>query len=236
MTIDDAAHYTPEQRASIVASYPAHEREARSKGIPTMGSGRIFPVSDESILCDPFPIPKHWAEIGGLDFGWDHPTAAARIAWDRDNDRYYVVSDYRVREATPVIHAAALKAWGDWLPWAWPHDGLNDTAAGKNLSEQYRAQGLNLLNDRATFEDGSNSVEAGVLMMLDLMQTDRFKVFSTCGAMMDEIRLYHRKDGKIVKERDDVISAARYALMMKRFAETKRNRSGWAQPTNKWVA
>ena len=31
MTIDDAEHYTPEQRAAIVASYPAHEREARAR-------------------------------------------------------------------------------------------------------------------------------------------------------------------------------------------------------------
>jgi hypothetical protein len=29
---------------------------------------------------------------------------------------------YRVSEATPVIHAAALKAWGN-LKWAWPKDG-----------------------------------------------------------------------------------------------------------------
>lgn len=151
MTIDDAEHYTPEQRAAIIASYPAHEREARAKGIPTMGSGRIFPVTDESILCEPFSIPKHWANICGLDFGWDHPTAAAHVVIDRDTDRHYIVADYRVREQTPILHAAALKAWGDWLPWSWPHDGLNDTAVGKNLSEQYRSHGLNLLPERATF-------------------------------------------------------------------------------------
>jgi hypothetical protein len=33
-------------------------------------------------------------------------------------------------------------------------------------------------------------------------------------------RLYHRKDGKVVKELDDLMSATRYALMMIRFAET----------------
>ncbi|HEY6019152.1 MAG TPA: terminase family protein, partial [Candidatus Paceibacterota bacterium] len=47
MTIDDVDHYTPEQRAAIIASYPAHEREARAKGIPTMGSGRVFPIDEE---------------------------------------------------------------------------------------------------------------------------------------------------------------------------------------------
>lgn len=227
MTIDDALHYTPEERAKIIASYPAHERDARTKGLPTMGSGLIFPVVEEDITVEPFEIPAQWVQIGGLDFGWDHPTAGAHLAWDRDADVVYLVKDYRQRQATPVFHAAALKAWGTWLPWSWPHDGNNDTAAGENLSKQYGDQGLNMLPERATFEDGSNSVEAGLMDMLDRMLTGRFKVFRTCGSWLEERRLYHRKDGKIVKERDDVISASRYALMMLRFACTKPNDKSW---------
>lgn len=235
MTIDDAEHYTPEERDRIIASYPAHEREARTKGIPSLGSGRIFPVEESLIACEPFEIPKHWVQIGGLDFGWDHPTAAACLAWDRDADVIYVTKGYRQRQATPVIHAAAVKPWGAWLPWAWPHDGNNDTAAGENLAAQYRAQGLNMLQERATFEDGSNSVEAGLMEMLDRMLTGRWKVFSTVGEFFEEFRLYHRKDGKIVKERDDLLSACRYAMMSKRFARVKpsvqqapKRRNGWA--------
>ena len=234
MTIEDAEHYTAEERAKIIASYPAHEREARTKGIPTMGSGLIFPVLEEDIVVDPFEIPKHWVQIGGLDFGWDHPTAAACLAWDRDADVVYLTKDYRQRQATPIIHAAALKPWGAWLPWAWPHDGNNDTAAGENLSKQYREQGLNMTPERATFTDGTNSVEAGLMDMLDRMQTGRFKVFKTCGAWLEERRLYHRKDGKVVKERDDVISASRYALMMLRFAETER-RAETVIPQRNWI-
>lgn len=218
MTIDDAEHYSPEERARIIASYPAHEREARTKGIPSLGSGLIFPVIEEDIVVQPFAIPAHWTQIGGMDFGWDHPSAFAHLAWDRDADVLYLTKTYRKREATPVIHAAAVKPWGVWLPWAWPHDGNNDTAAGKNLATQYREQGLNMLPERATYEDGSNSVEAGLMEMLDRMLTGRFKVFSTCGEFLEERRMYHRKDGKVVKERDDTISAARYAVMMKRFA------------------
>lgn len=221
MTIEDAEHFTAEERRRIIDSYPAHEREARTKGIPTMGSGLIFPVLEEDIVVDPFDIPAHWAQIGGLDFGWDHPTAAAHIAWDRDADVVYLVKDYRHRQATPIFHAAALKAWGSWLPWAWPHDGNNDTAAGENLSKQYGEQGLGMLPERATFPDGSNSVEAGLMQMLDRMLSGRFKVFRTCGAWLEERRLYHRLDGKVVKERDDAISASRYAIMMLRFAKVK---------------
>jgi hypothetical protein len=132
MTIDDAEHYTPEQRQAIIDSYPAHEREARVKGIPSMGSGRVFPVEEEQITCEPFKIPDHWPQINGLDFGWDHPFAAMNIAWDRDADVVYVCKEYAQRETTPVNHSAAIKPWGDWIPCAWPHDGLqHDKGSGQ---------------------------------------------------------------------------------------------------------
>lgn len=219
MTIDDADHYTPEQRAEIIAGYPEHEREARAKGVPILGSGRIFPLADGAVSCAAFEVPEHWAQIGAIDFGWTHPTAAVKLAWDRDNDAIYVTACHRLKEATPVMHAATLKPWGDWLPWAWPHDGNNDTAAGENLSAQYRAEGLKMLPGRATFEDGTNSVEAGLIAMLTRMQTGKLKVFSHLNDWFEEFRLYHRKDGKVVKEFDDLMSATRYGMMMIRAAQ-----------------
>lgn len=222
MTIEDAAHYTPEQRAAIIASYPEHERDARTRGVPVMGSGRVFPIAEERITCAPFAIPEHWPQLNGLDFGYDHPFAAMNTAWDRESDCFYLCKEYRQKEATPVIHAAAIKPWGEWVPCAWPHDGLqHDKGSGSALRDQYAAQGLKMLAERATSPDGGFGVEAAVLEMLDRMQTDRLKVFSTCGGWLGEFRLYHRKDGIIQKLRDDLISAGRYALMMRRFAQTK---------------
>lgn len=230
MTIDDAEHYTPEQRAAIIASYPAHEREARTKGIPTLGSGRIFPIEEELIKIDPFDIPRHWPQICGIDFGWDHPSAAVKLAWDRDLDIIYVIAAHRQKEQTPLLFASTVKPWGDWLPWAWPHDGLqHDKGSGEALKEQYKAQGLNMLADKATHPpaqgepegSGGNGVEAGVLDMLDRMQTGRLKVFGNLNDWFQEFRMYHRKDGKIVKLDDDLMSATRYANMMKRFAVIK---------------
>lgn len=227
-TIDDAVPYiySRERADEIIAGYPEHEREARAKGIPILGSGRIFPVSAESITVDAFPIPKHWVHLGGIDFGWDHPTAAVKAAWDRDADVIYVTNAYRKREATPLIHAAALKPWGDTLPWAWPHDGLqHDKGSGEEIAQQYRGQGLDMLPEKATFEDGSNGVEAGLMEMLDRMQTARLKVFRHLADWFEEFLLYHRKDGKVVKEYDDLMAATRYAIMMKRFATLLRSKS-----------
>jgi hypothetical protein len=181
MTIDDAEHYSPEERAKIIASYPAHEREARAKGIPTLGSGLIFPVLEEEIICKPIAIPSIWPQINGLDFGYDHPFGAVNLAWDRDADIVYVCKNYRSRQTTPIIHAASIKPWGDWIPCAWPHDGLqHDKGSGEELAKHYRTQGLNMLEERATWEDGGNGVEAGISDMLDRMLTGRWKVFETC--------------------------------------------------------
>lgn len=221
MTIEDAEHYTPEERARIVASYPAHEREARAKGIPTLGSGRVFPITEESISVEPMPIPANWVQLGGMDFGYDHPFGAVKLAWDREADVLYVTAAYRQREATPVIHSAALRPWGNWLPWAWPHDGLqHDKGSGEQLAEQYRQQGLEMLPERATFDDGTNGLEAGVSEMLDRMQTGRLKVFSHLHEWFEEFRMYHRENGRIVKLHDDLLSATRYAMMMRRFARS----------------
>lgn len=221
MTIDDAEHYTPEQRAAIIASYPEHEREARAKGIPILGSGRVFPIAEEGIKIPAFPIPPHWPRIVGLDFGIDHPTAAVWLAWDRDSDTLYVTDAYRVKDASIAIHAAAIRARGDWIPVAWPHDGLQrDKGSGEQLATQYKNHGLSMLANRATFDDGSNGVEAGIAEMLTRMQTMRFRVFSHLQDWFEEFRLYHRKDGMIVKDGDDLLAATRYALMMRRFAKT----------------
>jgi phage terminase large subunit-like protein len=222
MTIEDAEHYTPEERARIIASYPEHEREARAKGVPTLGSGRVFPVTEESIREEQPSIPKHWSRLCGLDIGWDHPTAAVWIAWDRDADVIHVYDCYRVKEQTPVVHAAALNARGKWIPVAWPHDGLqHDPGSGITIAQQYRDNGANLLKEKATFPDGSNGLEAGIMDMLDRMKTGRFKVAAHLNDWWEEFRLYHRKDGEIVKVGDDLMAASRYALMMLRFAAVK---------------
>ena len=221
MTISDALHISAEDREKIIAGYPLHEREARTLGVPMLGSGRVFPVAEEKIVEEAFSIPKHWPRIVGLDFGWDHPTAAAWIAWDRDSDIAHVYDVYRVREETAVVHAAAIRARGDWIPVSWPHDGLQtEKSGGETLAAQYKKLGLRMLSQQARFEDGGNSVEAGVMDMLNRMQTGRLRVAAHLAEWFEEFRMYHRKDGRLVKEHDDVLCATRYALMMLKSART----------------
>ena len=234
MTIDDVQHYSDEEKKKIIASYPAHELEARTKGIPVLGSGRIFPVPEETIACEHREFPSHWPRIGGMDFGWDHPFAAVELVRDRDTDTVYVARTHRLKEATPILHAAAIRPWGKELRWAWPRDGRRETleGAGIALAEQYKTQGLNMLHEHAQFEDGSVSVEAGLMDMLTRMQTGRFKVFKELNDWWEEFRFYHRKDGLVVKEGDDLMAATRYAVMMLRYASTSKSYRDFRRPLN----
>jgi phage terminase large subunit-like protein len=228
MTIDDVEHYSDVEKQKIIASYPAHEAEARVKGIPVLGSGRVFPVAEETIACEHRDLPSHWPRIGGMDFGWDHPFAAVELVWDRDADVVYVSRTHRLREASPIIHAATFREWGKELRWAWPRDGNRETleGAGIALAAQYRAQGLNLLHEFSHYVEGTGqksvSVEAGLMDMLQRMESGRFKVFKHLNDWFEEFRLYHRKDGKVVKEGDDLMAATRYAIMSLRHASTAK--------------
>src|SRR6516164_829965 len=226
MIIDDAQHFDDKERAQIIASYPEHEREARTKGVPTMGSGRVFLTNEEKLLVDPFDIPAHFLRWGGMDFGWTHYSAFVEMAWDRDQDVIYILRTLRLREQTPIEHAAAVRSWN--LVWAWPKDGRRSSleGAGIALAAQYTAAGLDMMHAHATFDDERGvSVEAGLMEMADRMRGDRWKVFKGANdGWLEEYRLYHRNlDGRLVAENDDAISASRYGLMMRRHART----AGW---------
>jgi hypothetical protein len=67
----------------------------------------------QSVRMQSDPGPKHWFQIVGIDFGWEHPFAATRNAWDKDNDVWYVVASYCEAKATPPIHVAAIKPRGE---------------------------------------------------------------------------------------------------------------------------
>ena len=63
--------------------------------------------------------------------------------------------------------------------------------------------------------------ETAIMAMLTRMQMGKLKVFKHLNDWFEEFRLYHRKDGKVVKEGDDLMAATRYGIMMLRFASTK---------------
>lgn len=226
---NDAPHLSDEDKTRLAASYRAHERKARTEGIPMMGEGAVFPVNDDQISIQPFEIPKHWARIKGIDFGIaeGHPAAGAEIAWDRDQDVIYVIDCYRKSHEEAPYHVAWLNKSNKDVPVAWPHDGMNrEKVGGRILADAYRSHGANMLAKSARYKvagesddkGGPQPVEPIVEEVLERMMTGRFRVFAHLSEWFEEKRSYHRKDGLIVARRDDILKATFYAIMMRRYA------------------
>jgi phage terminase large subunit-like protein len=221
MSIEDALHIKPEDRQKIIDGYLPHEREARVRGIPLLGSGAILNMP-ESAVIEPaiMQVPVYWRKIWGIDYGIGHPFGAALILWDTDADIIHVHHAFRMPDAMPINHASAMKPVGADVPVAWPKDGTQrEKSSGTALQEFYGREGLKMLHEHATWPDGSDSTEAGVLEIQEREKNGKIKYASHLVELLEERRFYHRKDGQIVKIKDDILSAVRVAIMMKRFAK-----------------
>jgi len=226
-TWDDAPHMDANQRAMIEAQYPEHQRLARTQGVPMLGEGRIFTTPENNFIIDPIPIPPHWARIQGIDFGGveNHPHAIASLAWDRDTDTVYLYDVWRQQGKTRD-HAHAVNARSEWIPVAWPHDGMvHDRGSGVRLYRAYRDDyHVNMLSKSARYknpEGGAQPQWPIIETMRDRLDAGKLRVFRTCKPWLEEYRSYHMKDGKIVAKRDDTIKASMYAMMMLRYARSQ---------------
>lgn len=204
---DDVPHITEQDKIDIGAGMLPHERDARAKGIPSLGSGAIYPVPEEDVFIKPFKLPDYFPRAYGLDVGWKC-TAAIWGAWDRDNDIIYAYSEHFRGHAEPAVHATAIKARGSWIKGAIdPASRGRSQVDGKQVLEKYEQNGLKL-------EMAVNAVEAGLLEVYQRLSTGRLKIFSTLGKLQSEYRIYRRNDkGLIVKENDHGLDALRYLVM-----------------------
>lgn len=238
-TWDDAPHMNHERREQALLAIPSHQREMRSKGVPLMGSGLVYQVPETEIICEPFEIPTYWPRIAAVDFGIGHDFAASWLAWDRDRDCVYLYDCHAKPGQLISENVSQLNRRGNWIPVIWPHDGLNrEPKSGKPYADLYREEGANMWhmqfsNPPTLGEEegkGGNSVEFGIAEILSRMQGGRFKVFKHLEPWLAEFRMYHRDDGKIVKQYDDLMDATRYACLSLRHATTQTLKIKRVQP------
>jgi phage terminase large subunit-like protein len=204
---DDVPHLSETDKAILLASIPPFQRDARTKGIPQLGAGAVYPVPESEYLCDVFEIPKHWKRFYALDVGWAR-TAALWFAIDPDTQIKYLYYEHYKGESEPSIHAQGIKMPGNWI------HGVIDTAArgrsqidGENLMQMYTDLGLHL-------HDANKSVETGLYKAWEQLSIGQIKVFRTLKNFMDEIRIYRRDEkGKIIKTKDHLMDCFRYGIM-----------------------
>ncbi len=202
---DAAAHLTKESREELWSSIPEYQRDARSKGIPQVGSGAIFPVPESDIVVEPVKIGANWPRGFGMDPHWTF-TSCAWFAQDPETLTCYMYDEYQREKQAVGVHAAAIKSRGEWLVGAIDKASDQTEGDGEKLLEMYTRAGLKVVKSSA-----NKGVDAGLQDMLDAMLEGRFKVFKTCQKWIKEFRVYRRNDkGQIVKKADHLIDASRY--------------------------
>lgn len=203
---DDVPHLDEAWKRETENATPPYLREARKRGIPTAGAGKVYPVEEELFVIKPVPILPHWRRVFGFDHGW-HNTAAVWAAYDKDEDVVYIYSDYKRGEVPIDLHAMAIRARGEWIPGVGDAAARGDAQTGEQIIHMYKARGVNLTLP-------NKAVDAGIQEVLSRICNGRLKVFNTCQRWLDEFRLYsYDEKGNIKKTNDHIMDATRYLCM-----------------------
>jgi phage terminase large subunit-like protein len=221
---EEARHISAERREELAANYLETEREARLEGTPQLGAGPVFPLELLPTAIRNFDansIPSWARRVVGIDFGYDHPFAAVYIAWAHDTGQVWVIDSFRMERSSALYHVQRIHSMtqGARIPIAWPHDGhTHDKGSGLSLSMQYKGFGANMMPSHAqNHGTNSNALEPALEEIRELFYTGKLSIAGHNGELVEELRNYHRdSDFRVVKQMDDLVSAFRYAVMMRR--------------------
>jgi phage terminase large subunit-like protein len=219
---DDAPWLTEDAKKQMLDDTEPHLRAARSRGIPAMGSGNVYPIPFEEISVTPFKIPNHYKRMFAMDVGWNR-TAVLWAAQDPDTGTIYVYDEHYIGQQEPAMHAAAIRGRGEWIT------GVIDPASrgrsqvdGQQLMSIYKNDlGLKLF-------PAKNEVDSGIAAVWQGFSAGKLKIFSHLSNFAKEYVIYRRdKNGKIIKEKDHLMDCLRYIMNnQKRFDVKRTNLTG----------
>lgn len=187
------AQLSLEERRRMAASYLPSELPARTKGLPSIGSGMVWPVQESDIVVPAFAVPEDWPRLISLDPGFEHGTGALLGALDQEADALYIAADHWKRQEHTAIHAAKIHAWGDWIPVAIDYASGINVDDGEAVKAKYRKVMRNPIHN------ANKAFSAGGGEVYDRMCDGRFFVMDTCRLWLGQFRQYVRgENGKIV--------------------------------------
>jgi phage terminase large subunit-like protein len=203
----DVPHLDEEEKQKLIANTPAYQIRARTDGEPSLGSGAIYPISEEDITCDTIEIPDSWRRVFAMDVGWKR-TAVLWAAENPGNGQLVIYDEHYQGQGEPASHAQAIQARGSWIK------GVIDPAClgssqidGRRLMQMYVELGLDLA-------PAENTVEAGITEVWQALVGGRIKVQRHIANFLREFRKYHRDEkGHIVKADDHLMDCLRYLWM-----------------------
>jgi phage terminase large subunit-like protein len=208
---DDVPHLTKEAREAAMAQMSPHLVEAKTKGIPYLGEGRIFYFDLQPFIEPSFEIPEHFERCFAVDPG----IKRAAVLWgatDPDTGVTYIYDEYGSENLSIYTVADAIKAHGSWIP------GVMDPFYGPQSSREsaskiidlYKESGLDVeLCDRK----GKDYKEGGIETIKVAFLTGKLKIFQHCRQLINQLHLYHRTSkGRTGNTPDDFVDAIRYLV------------------------
>lgn len=210
----DVPHISEEQRETFLANTAPHQRDARSKGIPSMGEGLIYPIHEDDCTVDnSVRIQPWWRRCYAIDPGYNN-TAVVWIAHDPDSDIVYVYDCFKKHKIEPDEASVYIKHRD--VPVKWP--GVIDPASlGGSQAKGQADQLLRMYNRNGLrLRIAENFVEPGIQEVWGRFNSGRLKIIrnGNTEALLSEMRKYRRDDkGRIVKENDHLMDALRYAIV-----------------------
>lgn len=218
----EVPHLSKKAIDAAIKRWPEHERDAREHGIPGLGSGNIYRYPQSKLFIEPFDIPAHWPKAFSLDVGWRNtaalwftksPLNPATADQPSENPEYgegiiYIFDEYKGGRREPSQHVKAIKEKGASIPGVIdPASNQRSQRDGQQLLMAYRSLGLQL-------KKAINSVDGGITMNLNLLNSESIKVFSNCVEFRKEYRNYRRDISfNIVKRNDHLMDAWRYFVL-----------------------
>ena len=209
---DDVPHLSEKAKKSALSKIPEYLVEAKTKGIPYLGEGRVFQFDlSKFVEKAVFKIPEHFSRAFAIDPGIKN-AAILWLAIDPDTGITYIYSEHGAHQQSIYSVADVIKGHGDWIP------GVMDPFYGPQSSREsaakiidlYRETGLDIeLCDRK----GSGYKEGGIETVKVAFLTGKLRIFPQCTQLISQLNIYHRnKKGKTGNTPDDFVDALRYAI------------------------
>jgi phage terminase large subunit-like protein len=229
-TIDDAEHLSDQQRAEMKARFANNPLEAATRlyGRDYEGGGLVLRCTKEAAGTDrrSDDFSEYICMIVGLDPSHGglsdsaHPTGIVSCLYDRQTDEFFVQDAFKQKHLSPE-QTAAIVLQSPWsgAPVAWGHGETQGTSDGKTYAEMFKALGLRMLPSHAVLPGGGYGLDASFDLLQQGISNGKVKINKYLVDLWDEIAGLERdENNKIIAARDDLLSALRYAYMMRKFA------------------
>lgn len=208
MSWNDAPHMSEEEKNLLAQMIPAHELEARSKGIEYLGAGLVFQGNPSQYTKKPFDVssfPRHFKYLNGLDTG--SITFALFSARDTVLNKIKIFAELEFVNTIIPIKAKALSQISI-APYLADTSGKEiNEADGKMFNRYYTDEGL-------TFHYPNKKLKRTYIDKVNFMlQSGQLEISSACVKLLESMSDCQKNmDGVITSDYDHPIDALLYLI------------------------